>query len=242
MGLSQSGITLRIQKLEKNLKIKIFTRDQKVSLTAAGYILYKYGEKIVFLYQEAYTLLKSVRNQTTSMSQEFLKIGASQTIGTYLMPQILGLFKKQYPNINVQLEVQSTRRICWCVANGQLDFAIVGGEIPEKLQGALEIIPYAEDELALILPIYHPLSSHKEIKKEELYRLNFITLNSNSTIQKAIDKILQSNGIDTKQLIIEMELNTIEGIKNAVESGLGAAFISVSAIKRELQLKSPSWY
>jgi len=233
LGISQSTVTIRIQKLEKRLNIQIFNRSEKNSLTAAGYILYRYSEKIIFLCEEAYKTLQDFQTR-----EQTLCIGASQTVGTYLMPQVLGLFKKDYPNINVQLEVQSTRRISWYVANGQLDFAIVGGEIPNELRATLEIIPYAEDELALILPRNHPLSMQKEIKKEELYRLYFITLNSNSTIQKALDKTLNSNGIDTKRLIIEMELNTIEGIKNAVESGLGAAFVSVSAIKRELRLKT----
>lgn len=235
LGISQSAITLQIKNLEKHLKIQIFNRNKPLSLTTKGYIMLKFSEKILFLCEESYKTLKDFQ-----IEKEILRIGASQTIGTYLMPQVLSLFKKEYPNINVQLEIHSTRRISWYVANGQLDFAIVGGEIPKELKTTLEIIPYAEDELALVLSLTHPLANQKEIKKEELYRLNFITLNSNSTIQKAINKTLNLNDIDTKRLIIEMELNTIEGLKNAVESGLGVAFISVSAIKQELKLKTLS--
>lgn len=233
LGVSQASVTTKIKKLEDSLQVQIFNRNRGLSLTTAGYILFRYSEKITFLCEEAYKTL-----QDFQIHNDILSVGASQTVGTYLMPQILSLFKKNYPNINIQLQIHSTRRIAWYVANGQLDFAMVGGNIPKDLRTTLEVIPYAEDELALILPTYHPLSGHKEIKKEELYRLNFITLNTNSTIQNAINKTLNSSGIDTKRLIITMELNTIEGIKNAVESGLGTAFISVSAIKRELKLKT----
>ena len=75
------------------------------------------------------------------------------------------------------------------------------------------------------------------INKEDLYHLNFITLNSNSTIRKFIDNILIQNEIETKQLKIIMQFNSIEGIKTAVSLGLGAAFVSSSAIEKEIELK-----
>ena len=76
----------------------------------------------------------------------------------------------------------------------------------------------------------------KIINKEDLYCLDFITLNSNSTIKKFIDSILIQNQIEINQLKIILQLNSIEGIKTAVSLGLGAAFVSSSAIEKELQL------
>jgi DNA-binding transcriptional LysR family regulator len=122
------------------------------------------------------------------------------------------------------------------VANGQVDLAIIGGEVPTELQESLEIIPYAEDELALILPVLHPLAKVDTIQKEDLYKLQFIALDSQSTIRKVIDQVLSRCEIDTRRLKVEMELNSIEAIKNAVQSGLGAAFVSLSAIAKELQM------
>ena len=100
----------------------------------------------------------------------------------------------------------------------------------------LEITPYAEDELVLILPKSHPLSSFKKIQKEDLYQLKYIVLDTQSTIRGVIDNVLNENGIDSSRFKIEMELNSIEAIKNAVQSGLGAAFVSISAITKELEL------
>ena len=152
------------------------------------------------------------------------------------LPRMIGMFRQKYPDVAVQLHVHSTRRTAWSVANGQIDLAIVGGEIPTELVEALEITPYAEDELALILPPSHPMVEQETIEKEDLYQLQFISLDSQSTIRKVIDQVLSRNGIDTRRLKIEMELNSIEAIKNAVQSGLGAAFVSVSAIEKELQM------
>jgi DNA-binding transcriptional LysR family regulator len=122
------------------------------------------------------------------------------------------------------------------VANGQVDLAIIGGEVPSELQEILTILPYAEDELALIVPVFHPLAKVDTIQKEDLYKLQFIALDSQSTIRKVIDRVLSNYEIDTKRFRVEMELNSIEAIKNAVQSGLGAAFVSTTAIEKELQM------
>ena len=146
-----------------------------------------------------------------------------------------GIFKNKYPQISIELQVHSTRKISWGVANGNIDLAVVGGEVPQELQKDLRITSYAEDELALILPLSHPFSTLEFIQKEDLYRIRFIALNTQSTIRNVIDNTLIQHGIDSSYLKIEMELNSIEAIKNAVQSGLGAAFVSVSAITKELE-------
>ena len=66
-------------------------------------------------------------------------------------------------------------------------------------------------------------------------------MNPQSTIRNVIDKTLAHHGIDSSYLKIEMELNSIEAIKNAVNSGLGVAFVSVSAISKELELQMLHW-
>jgi len=146
------------------------------------------------------------------------------------------MFRQRYPEVAVQLHVHSTRRTAWSVSNGQVDLAIIGGEVPPELQESLQISPYAEDELALILPASHAFARHGTIQKEDLYKLQFITLDSQSTIRKVIDQVLTRCGIETRRLKVEMELNSIEAIKNAVQSGLGAAFVSITAIEKELQM------
>ena len=157
------------------------------------------------------------------------------------MPRLIGLFRQRYPQVNVQLQVHSTRLISWSVANGQVDLAVIGGEVPIELKDTLQITSYAEDELALILPTSHIFSKVPDIQKEDLYRLRFIALDTQSTIRKVIDKVLHQHDIDSSRFKIEMELNSIEAIKNAVQSGLGAAFVSVSAIAKELELGILHW-
>ena len=231
--VSQPAVSLQVQNLEKQLSVPLFDRGgRKAQLTEAGHLLLSYGEKIITLCQETCRAIEDLQN----LKGGTLIVGASQTTGTYLLPRMIGLFRQKYPDVSVQLQVHSTRRTSWGVSNGQVDLAIIGGEVPAELQETLDIIPYADDELALILPTFHPLAKAQKIQKEDLYKLKFIALDFQSTIRKVIDQVLTRCDIDTKRLQVEMELNSIEAIKNAVQSGLGAAFVSTTAIEKELQM------
>lgn len=231
--VSQPAVSLQVQNLERQLDVPLFDRGgRRAQLTEAGHLLLSYGDRILTLCEETCRAIEDLQN----LQGGTLIIGASQTTGTYLLPRMIGLFRQQYPDVAVQLHVHSTRRTAWSVANGQIDLAIIGGEIPPELQDSLEIIPYAEDELALILPIFHSLARVGIVQKDDLYKLQFITLDSQSTIRKVIDHVLTRSGIETRRLKVEMELNSIEAIKNAVQAGLGAAFVSISAIEKELQM------
>jgi len=156
------------------------------------------------------------------------------------MPRILALFAQDYPQINLAVHVDSTRIIAKNIVDREIDIAVVGGDIPEELKKNLTIESFVEDELTLIIPKSHPfaIKNKKYINKNDLYHLNFITLNSNSTIRKFIDNILLQNNIETKQFNIIMQLNSIEAIKTAVSLGLGAAFVSSSAIEKEIKLQT----
>jgi DNA-binding transcriptional LysR family regulator len=236
--ISQPAVSLQVQNLEKQLSVPIFDREnRKAAFTEEGKVLLRYGNRILSLCDESCRAIEDLR----SLNGGTLVIGASQTTGTYLMPRLIGLFRQKYPQIAVQLQVHSTRRISWSVANGQVNLAIIGGKVPPELDNVLQITPYAEDELALILPKLHPFSKLEYIQKEDLYRLRFIALDTQSTIRKVIDQVLNQNGIDSTRFKIEMELNSVEAIKNAVQSGLGAAFVSISAIAKELELGILHW-
>ncbi len=231
--VSQPAISLQVQNLERQLDVPLFDRGgRRAQLTEAGHLLLSYGEKILGLCQETCRAIEDLQN----LQGGTLIIGASQTTGTYLLPRMIGMFRKRYPDVAVQLHVHSTRRTAWSVANGQVDLAIVGGEVPTELQDSLKVQSYAEDELALIVPVSHPMAKLNTINKDDLYKLQFITLDSQSTIRKVIDQVLTRYEIDTRRLKVEMELNSIEAIKNAVQAGLGAAFVSISAIEKELQM------
>lgn len=235
--ISQPSLSKQIKILENRLGIILLNRENnKLSLTESGKVFLHYAERILALCEESCRALNDIKNGDRGN----LTVGASQTIGTYLMPRVLALFAQHYPQINIKVQVDSTRIIAKKVLNQEIDIAVVGGDVPEDLKKNLEVENFVEDELILIIPKSHPfaLKKQKKINKDDLYHLNFITLNSTSTIRKFIDNILIQNNIETKQFNIVMQLNSIEGIKTAVSLGLGAAFVSSSAIEKEIELKT----
>jgi DNA-binding transcriptional LysR family regulator len=235
--MSQPSLSKQVKILENHLGILLVNRESnKISLTEAGKLFLQYSERVLALCEESCRALNDLKNGDRGN----LIVGASQTIGTYLMPRILALFAQDYPQINLAVHVDSTRIIAKNVVDREIDIAVVGGDIPEELKKNLAIESFVEDELTLIIPKSHPFAIKKKkyINKNDLYHLNFITLNSNSTIRKFIDNILIQNNIETKQFNIIMQLNSIEAIKTAVSLGLGAAFVSSSAIEKEIKLKT----
>ena len=233
--ISQPSLSKQLKTLEKNLDTLLINRERnKISLTESGQVFLRYSERILALCEESCRSLIDLKNGDRGN----LTVGASQTIGTYLMPRILALFAQTYPQIDLNVQVNSTRIIAKNIINREIDIAVVGGEISEDLKKKLTIQPFVYDELSLIISKSHPFAKKEKINKEDLYCLDFITLNSNSTIKKFIDNILRQNQIKPKQLRTILQLNSIEGIKTAVSLGLGAAFVSSSAIEKELKLQT----
>jgi len=233
--ISQPSLSKQIKILEKNLDTQLIDKtNSKIKLTENGKIFLWYSERILTLCEESCRVLIELKNGDRGK----LIVGASQTIGTYLLPQILVLFSQNYPQIKLKVQVNSTRIIANAIMKKQIDIAIVGGKIPNELKNAIKITKFIEDELVLILPVDHPFSEKEQISKENLSYLNFISLNSNSTIQNFINESLKCYKIDIKQLRVAMELNSIEGIKTAVSLGLGAAFVSSATIQKERQLNT----
>ena len=242
--ISQPAVSLQVQSLERSLEVLLFDRGgRRVVLTEAGHLLVDYSARILNLSEEACRALVDLQE----LKRGTLMLGASQTVGTYMMPSLIGQFRQSYPQISVQLQVQSTRRVASGVAEGQLDLAIVGGSIPNNLVDQLEVSAYATDEFVLVranpdasacqfdsAPGIEGLEDGAMLSKEDLYQLRFISLNPQSTTKKAIDTTLESYGINPTKFQVEMELNSLEAIKNAVKAGLGVAFLSLTAVADDL--------
>ena len=233
--LSQPYLSKQIKTLEQNLDVCLLKRNSNtIKLTENGQIFLQYADRILALCEESCRALIDLKNGERGN----LSVGASQTIGTYLMPRLLALFAQNYPQINLKVQVNSTRLISKQISDRQIDIAVVGGEVPQELKQNLKVEHFVEDELNLIISNFHPFAKRKKIKKEDLYNLNFITLPINSTIRKFVDSVLKQNNIEIDQLKVIMQLNSIEAIKTAVSLGLGAAFVSSSAIEKEIKLKT----
>jgi DNA-binding transcriptional LysR family regulator len=233
--LSQPSLSKQIKTLEKNLNGTLIHRENnKISFTEHGKILLQYSERILPLCEECCRVLIDLKNGERGN----LTIGANQTIGRYLLPKVIELFVQNYPHINLEIKISSTQTIPKLLKNREIDIGLVSGEISKEFKKHILAEPFVKDEILLIVPKSHFLASKTLLSKEDLYDLNLITLPSNSTFQKFMDKALIQNKIEINRLKIILELNSIEGIKAAVSLGLGVAFISSLAFPKEMELKT----
>jgi DNA-binding transcriptional LysR family regulator len=159
--VSQPSLSKQIKTLESRLSISLLNRENNiVSLTQAGKLFLEYSERILALCEESCRVL----NDLKTGDRGNLIVGASQTIGTYLMPRVLALFAQNHPQINIEVHVDSTRKIAKRVLEGDIDIAVVGGNIPEEIEKNLKVEDFVNDELILIIPKSHPFALKK--KKE----------------------------------------------------------------------------
>ena len=129
--MSQPSLSKQVKIIENHLGIILVNRENnKISLTEAGKLFLQYSERILALCEESCRAINDLKNGDRGN----LIVGASQTIGTYLMPRILALFAQNYPQINIAVQVDSTRVIAKNVVDREIDIAVVGGNIPQELK------------------------------------------------------------------------------------------------------------
>ena len=163
LHISQPSLSKQIKTLEKTLEISLINRESKrISLTENGKIFLHYSERILALCEESCRALIDLKNGERGN----LTVGASQTIGIYLLPRVLALFAQNYPQINLKEQVKTTRIITKNVSNREIDLAVVGGEIPNDLRKNLTIENFVEDEFSLIISKSHPFATKKKLPRK----------------------------------------------------------------------------
>lgn len=225
--LTQPAVSLQIQGLEEIYETKLFDRSSStVTLTPAGEALYKYAKEILTLY----ALAEKVIGEITGLVKGSISIGASSTIGNYLLPGVITDFKKTHLKIKIHLLVGNTKRVVELLNSGNIDLGLVEGEVARQKMFVEKLIP---DELLLVVPSYHPWAKKKDVSISELTKEPFIFREGGSGTRQMIEKFLAGHGISPQDMRISMILGSTEAIKEAVENGLGVSIISRWAARKE---------
>jgi DNA-binding transcriptional LysR family regulator len=229
VNLTQPAVSLQIQALEESYETALFERSGKnITLTAAGKLLYQYAKDILNLY----TTVEKEINNLTGLSKGSLQVGASSTIGNYLLPTVIIAFKKKYPKIDVNLFVSNTKGIIELLNTGRIDIGLVEGDAPKQ---SLDIEKLLEDELVLIMPPDHLWVKRKNISVSELLSQPVIMREDGSGTRQMIEKHLMQNKISPSNLRMSLVLGSTEAIKSAVEHGMGVSILSHWTVRKEVQ-------
>ena len=227
--LTQPAVSLQIQAMEELYETRLFDRSgNTINLTPAGEILYKRAKEILALYAEAERNISEI----TGAIKGALNIGASSTLGNYLLPSIISAFKKKVPQVNISLVVSNTKTITEKLNAGEIDIALVEGDV-SKQRFAVETL--ISDELVVIMSPAPPWAERRNIPAIELTKEPFILREEGSGTRQIILKHLEEHGIKQDQLKISLVMGSTEAIKGAVEEGIGVSIVSGWAARKSLK-------
>lgn len=227
VNITQPAVSQHIKFLEDEYGVHLIKKyGRGFDLTEEGLILFKYAEEIEVLYRALEMKLKNKSGIIKTYN-----VGASMTIGGYVLPYILAKHKKIYQNINILLQVNNTEEILEKLINGKLDFVLIEGSFDRN---KFEFKKFKNDELVLAVSPEHDFAKEREVSIEDVVSGNLILREKGSGTRKIFENKIIELGYSLNDLNGYMEIGSISAIKSLIESNLGYSIISRETIKKEL--------
>lgn len=227
LSMSQPTVSLHIKNLEKEFQTQLFQRSSKqLNITPTGEILLERAKQMMQIYEQT---KQDILDHHHAIQGE-LKIGASFTIGEYILPSLLVELKAHYPELSLQIIIGNTEEIVRYVKLFKVDIGLIEGATDEK-----EIIvePFQEDELVIVSSVNHHLANKKSVTITDLQNEDWITRESGSGTGEYLKHFFRTNGIKVKSLLT---ISSTQGVKETVINNLGLSLLSKSVIERDVKM------
>jgi DNA-binding transcriptional LysR family regulator len=229
LHLSQPALSQHVAELERELGARLLDRlGRRVALTEAGRVLEDHARRV-------FATLASARENVAELEglkQGSLFIGASTTPGIYVLPRLAARFQELYPGITLRVRIANSAAIEEQIHANELDLGVVGGHGVRPSEECLSA--GVSDELVLVVPPGHTWARRREIGVELLAAERLLIREEGSATRQVTERALELAGA---RIGLTMELGHTEAIKQAVMAGLGVAFLSIHAIRVELETR-----
>jgi DNA-binding transcriptional LysR family regulator len=227
LNLSQPAISKSLNELEKQLDVVLLDRSgRSMRLTDAGRTLYARASELFGVERMAEQELRELRG----LERGVLRIGASTTIATYMLPPVLGRFHARHPRVRIQASSANTRSVLRMLLQSRVDAALVEGPVSHPL---IDVRPWREDELVVIAAPGHALLTESRVDVTALADQTFLVREPGSGTRVVSERALALHGV---RLTKTMRVGGTEAIKQAVAAGLGLAIVSRAAARDQLSL------
>jgi len=225
LQLTQSAVSMALAELERYSDAPLFNRHGKKLL------LNDRGRKLLPLVRQLLDQEKQIHMLLNESAREpvgELQVGASTTIGNYLLPQFITRYSRQFPKAKVLLFVANAQQIEHGVDNGEFDLGLIEGY---RHISRIDVQKWRDDELVVVTGHQHAWARQQKVDLEILRQGDWIMRERGSGTREGFEKIMAHEHLDFS---ITMELGHTEAIKKAVEAGAGCACLSRLAVQREL--------
>ncbi len=226
MILSQPAVSMHIKNLEKAVGLPLFEKiGHRIRLTEAGNELLHHAHRLFTVLQEASESMAQLRGG----DEGHLRIAADTTAGVYVVPEYLGLFRRSFPRVDINLDVTNRATVLERLLLREVDLAVIGQFPTEK---ELVAIPFLVNELVIIAWPEHPLAKHRQIPLASVARELFLMREEGSGTRATQEKFFAEAGLTIQR---GMELASNSAIKQAVANALGIAVVPKRSIELELE-------
>lgn len=220
LHLTQPAASMALAELERHLDAPLFARDRgRLHLNERGRDLLPLAREILERLDE---MCRRATDEPDQLRGE-LRLGASNTVGNYLVGDLLGVFARMHPQVSVRLEVDNTHGIVAAVREHRLDVGCVEGMV---MQPDIEVRPWRNDKLVVCARPDHPLALRRSLRAAHFAGANWIMREPGSATRALSERALAS--LPPGQTVLE--LGQIEAIKQAVIAGLGLACLPEVAV------------
>ncbi len=225
LHLTQPGLSMQIQSLEKDLGVTLLTRSNRgVELTEAGNVVFDYAGTILSMQDNVERDLQNLKS-----NKKDLIIGSCKAVGEYALPCSIYVFKHDNQNVDINYTISNSVEVMNNLVDRTINIGIVHGYISEK---NIHLDRITSDRLLLVTSL--PIIKNK-VTLDELKTLPLIFREEGSGTRETIKQHLLIKNVKPKDLNILYELNSMEAIKSSVISGKCISFIPELTIKRELK-------
>ncbi len=228
--VTQPAVTKHIHELEQQYGTRLFERKgNSVFLTPAGELLKKYANQILQLYQEAAFELGTLQSKHSGK----LRLGASTTIGQYLIAPLLAKYYEKFPQVELSLLNGNTEMIENAILSHTIDLGVVEGR---KHHSGIKYVDFMDDELVAVVHVKSKLAHLDELTLDELTHIPLVLRERGSGTLEVIEGALKEHNLKLSSLQIVMHLGGTESIKSFLEHSNCMAFLSIKSIQKELNM------
>lgn len=221
--MSQSAVSQAVHELEQHYQVRLFERfSRKLYITEAGVKLLSYARHMLRIHAEIENDMKTLHQNGS------IRIGASVTIGAYVLPNLISHFNQANPNIQIEVYEDNTEKIEKLLLTDQIDIGLVEGDTtsPDIMTQI-----FAEDELVVICGANHRFVGQAVIEPNDLISEKFIVREQGSGTRKTFESRMTANNLPWKAI---WTCNNSDSIKMAVANGIGISVISARAVANDV--------